>query len=768
MLKICYMDVKEMFNRMLCNNISKGYRGVVILSGEGRENLLKELLSTFINTLSNFKTEINGLFAYEENSELKIIEDINYEIDKVKYEDSIDVLGKTYDYLILVMYKALTPDDLGRLIETVQTPGVIFILTRDITRFEEIYTTFHYHLLTPPYEIEDVRKNFEKRFKNKLFQYDNILIIHNGEIIKSIEGCDIEKASIYSRKKIIIPQDKIFSERIYRICLTQDQVNSLKLLENSLKPGKKIFLITADRGRGKSALLGLYIAALCEYYIEKKTKMKIGITAPKFNNVKTLFEFIKIGLKKNNIEFKEKSSKKIIVKEKIIIEYKEPLEIIYDNYDYVIVDEAAGIGINVLYKIVNKFKKVIFSSTIHGYEGAGRSFSVRFIKYLKEKKDIEVYEYKMKEPIRYSEDDPIEKWFYDSLLLDAEPADITEEDLKSENINFYKIPIEEWFEKDDPKLRQFIGIYILAHYQNRPNDVALIADAPHHDGFALEINNKIITAIQVAYEGGIPEETIKRMLKDYKPKGNIIPDLIAKHFRDIEFPKLKGLRIVRIATHPNFQGRGFGSIALNKITEWARENGYDWIGSSFGATYELLNFWQKNGFIVVHLSPEKNKVSGEYSSVVIKPLNKKTEKIIEKVNYEFRWRLINQISDVYFDIEPKLVRKLLETPYKFKSHFDILLTDIQMERAKMYFKGPMTYEAAADIVRNLFIYYLMNTVDDRPKLSELEEEILISKILLAWSFRKISDYFNISIGKARSIVKKASKKIFDWLSKDLS
>jgi len=47
--------------------------------------------------------------------------------------------------------------------------------------------------------------------------------------------------------------------------------------------------------------------------------------------------------------------------------------------------------------------------------------------------------------------------------------------------------MKEWFYNDDPKLKNFVGIYILAHYQNKPNDIAMLADAPHHDAFCFRI-----------------------------------------------------------------------------------------------------------------------------------------------------------------------------------------------------------------------------------------------------------------------------------------
>ncbi|MEM1896030.1 MAG: GNAT family N-acetyltransferase [Nanopusillaceae archaeon] len=771
-------EILNEFKKMICNNIAKNHRGIIILSGKNYKKYIDILLKEYIDILKEQSTNLRSLFItedfygdfskrYEETK--KVFEKYNINLEKGKYSESEKYMGKTYELLILDMYKSLTPDYLGRLIGTVSGKGLIIFLIEDFNNFENSRTTFHQHLLTPPYKIEDVRNYFEIRFKRKLIEHDNILIIdtESEKILKKLNyECNILQIIPKIKKISKLPENKKFSDRIYRLCITDDQVNVLYLLENLLESGKKAFLIIADRGRGKSAILGLCISALVEYLLEKDKIVDIGITSPSIENVRTLFEFLRLGLEKNNIKY-ELSGRKIKIKNKIYIEYRSPLNILAKKYDFLFVDEAAGIGVNLLYEYLNKYKKIVFSSTIHGYEGAGRSFSVRFMKYLKERKDFEVFEYKMKEPIRYGEDDPIEKWLFDTLLLDAEPEEIDENDLKlieEKKVKFYKIPLKEWFEKEEKKLRSFVGIYVLAHYQNRPNDLAMIADAPHHDGFVLELENgKIVNAIQVAYEGQLSEETIERMLKDYKPKGNIIPDVIAKHFREKEFPKLKGIRIVRIATHPHLQGKGLGSIALEKLTQWAKEKNYDWIGTSFGVTYDLLNFWLKNGFIVVHLSPEKNRVSGEYSAIVIKPLNKKTEEIVKKLNYEFKWRLINQITDVYFDLEPKIIRRLLETSFNVKPHFNVLLTEIQKEKAKAYFKGPMTYEAAADIVRIMFLYYLMSGEKDKPKIEDLDLEILISKILLAWSFRKISKYFNINSGSVRKIIKKNAKKIFLWL-----
>lgn len=72
----------------------------------------------------------------------------------------------------------------------------------------------------------------------------------------------------------------------------------------------------------------------------------------------------------------------------------------------------------------------------------------------------------------------------------------------------------------------------------------------------------------------------------------------------------------------------------------AKAKGYDWIGSSFEATDELLRFWIKNGFIPVHLSPTRNPTSREYSAIVIKPLTEKAKSLIELIAEDFKARFI--------------------------------------------------------------------------------------------------------------------------------
>jgi N-acetyltransferase 10 len=48
----------------------------------------------------------------------------------------------------------------------------------------------------------------------------------------------------------------------------------------------------------------------------------------------------------------------------------------------------------------------------------------------------------------------------------------------------------------------------------------------------------------------------------------LIPWTISEQFQDDSFASLNGVRIIRIATHPNAQNKGYGSRALELMIKY--------------------------------------------------------------------------------------------------------------------------------------------------------------------------------------------------------
>jgi tRNA(Met) cytidine acetyltransferase len=446
-----------------------------------------------------------------------------------RYEESDRFLGTTAKILILDLVNDLKPNDVGRLIGIVEGGGLVIFMVPAWHKWDKWMTIFKQNLVVPGYS--EPRHVFISWFKRKLME-------HKGIFIFDVDEGDIIKADDYplmqaSERKIEIPEKRKFPEELYRLALTQDQVNVIHTLEKLLeKPKKKkrAIVITSDRGRGKSGAVGIASIGLATM-IKKPGRVRIIVTAPNLLNVQTFFMLALKAAEALKIKVKAiKRGDKILELhgDKFTIEYWEPIHVPKMKADIVVVDEAAGMHVPLLLEIWRHHKRMVFASTIHGYEGAGRGFSVRFLPVLQNDPKTELILVKMHEPIRYAANDPIEKWLFDALLLNAEPAELSDEDIeaiKKGDLEYVRYSAEYLFSKEgEEELRQLFGIYVLAHYRNEPDDLAILADAPHHIIRAVRIKSskKIVSALQIARECGLSDDLIEDLLRGGKTPGNII------------------------------------------------------------------------------------------------------------------------------------------------------------------------------------------------------------------------------------------------------
>ena len=772
--------------RAIRNANKLNHRRLFVLTGSDDFLIAKkaaEIINKMIHILELKQLKILYV-GYEpkkppEEIHCSIIEDAlkesRVEFSKIPFAASTVVMGRTYDVVIIDFTRDMPPNDIGRLIETTRGGGIIIFLAYPIEKWAELRTAFHRYITTIPWTLDDVRGLFIKRFIKKLMEHNGIYIFDfdNNVILKESKEPEIKEK--YVKKKVKIPQDTKISKRIYGLAVTQDQIRVLSTLEKLLDAKRKMrdesfsVIITADRGRGKSAAVGLFLGALAKMNAGKGAfgRYIILVTAPRPYNVYTLFEFAEKALKVLGEDPTVHKNPPEIRGRGYIITYIQPAEApkiaIKEKAEIIAVDEAAGIPVPILFKILKSAPKVIYSSTIHGYEGAGRGFSIRFLKNLKGMKNVRHYHVTMEEPIRYASNDPIERWLFDTLLLDAEPVKLDENDLRAITnlkVRLEKVNLEELFlgRKEDD-LRQFIGIYVFAHYRNEPKDLAIMADAPHYEAYALRVpSGRIVTSLLVALEGGLPKKVIWEIYKDKsaEPSGHLIPVAIEKHYRTITFPKLRGYRIVRIATHPDVMSKGLGSKALKELIKIAQERGFAWIGAGFGANERLLRFWLKNKFVPIHVSPMRNKVSGEYTTIVIRPLKEELEQIVREYYREFRIRLVEWLRYVHYDMEPRLARLLLkggyiwgrvERPYRYEPR----LTEVQKKRIAAYHMGILSYELASDAIQELIKAYFIDEDPDKPELDELTELVIIARVLQARTWAQTLDLVNENLTRKKAM-----------------
>ena len=140
--------------------------------------------------------------------------------------------------------------------------------------------------------------------------------------------------------------------------------------------------------------------------------------------------------------------------------------------DLLLVDEAAAILAALLRQLQQKYQRVVYATTIHGYEGSGHGFELRMS--LAGFALAALAADNPTTPLRWAVSDPLEPLLANILLLMLmrqrlyQPSHRRRSDYsRSVLLNCYK---------DEALLRQLFGLLVLAHYQTSPTDLRLLLD----------------------------------------------------------------------------------------------------------------------------------------------------------------------------------------------------------------------------------------------------------------------------------------------------
>ncbi|WP_449463329.1 GNAT family N-acetyltransferase [Tardisphaera miroshnichenkoae] len=401
------------------------------------------------------------------------------------------------------------------------------------------------------------------------------------------------------------------------------------------KSGSKILIVRGDRGRGKSAALGLGAAT----YIKSSRGANVAVISKKIESLSVLFDFFQRASGFERVDdrvFRGKNGSLRWMPIDLAPLFPPSL------LDLVIVDEAAEFPIDALLLLVRKFKKMVFATTVQGYEGSGRGFELRFAEAVKREARHAVTAVTLTTPIRFLPDDPLEKWAQETLLLRPE---LPQCDMSSLEIR--EIP------RDFKIISEFYAILAEAHYRNEPNDLAAMTDLPNRSFVGAYGGGRPLGIAELSKEGPLSEEEVRVVEQGGELPGNLIPDKLIGRSRMKGFEKYWGQRIVRIAVHPAFQRRGVGTTLLSYVEKKAREAGAAWLGASFSVGAEILSFWLKNGYVPAYISWKTVSSGGSPSVIVIKPLDQAVEDLLRERSSEIMWHWILGTPTVFKGIDPK-------------------------------------------------------------------------------------------------------------------
>ena len=390
----------------------------------------------------------------------------------------------------------------------------------------------------------------------------------------------------------------------------QPTLEQARLLQQMAEAKEEILIVTAKRGRGKSALAGLFAKQ------QLAQNQPVILTAPNKSAVNIFNEFA--GAE---------------------ITFMPPDELSQNLSDapqqfanhWLFVDEAAMIPLDILFRLTKAFKRVVLTTTIHSYEGTGRGFLLKFMS----KTDRTLRHFELFTPLRWQADDKLEAFIDDLLLCDCEdrlpqpPYDsVLAEQIQMSHCE--RIPHDQ--------IESVYGLLTLAHYRTSPLDLRRLLDAPQQQFYLAQAQDALLGCVWAVSEGGVADKTLIRQIRrgERRPRGNLVAQMLCFQAGLEEACELRSLRISRIAVQPNWQQQGFGQ---RLIAQMKQQGAVDFLSVSFGYTPELLAFWQKCGFVLVHFSESKEASSGCYSVVALCPLSEKGRVFVQRAEKQFQRNL---------------------------------------------------------------------------------------------------------------------------------
>ena len=519
---------------------------------------------------------------------------------------------------------------------------------------------------------------------------------------------------------------------VYR---STDQELAVKAIQKVVSGhAKRPLVMTADRGRGKSSAIGIAIAELA-----MERPLTIGVTAPQRASVDEIFIHAE-RIAELNLAAVTNQKNQLMINDSQII-YIAPDELLRNPQaiDLLCVDEAAAIPAPMLLSLVEQYSRMVFSTTINGYEGTGRGFEIKFKKQLKKKRP-NYRTIEMKQPIRWNHNDPLENWLSSVFLLNHNKAVDSVDVVESlTQIDYHCLPAS-LLVNDSTLSQSLFSLLVSAHYQTSPNDwISLLTDPTLFCWVGIDKNsNQLMCCALLSKEGELELDLIHAaQLGKRRPKGHLAAISLTQTLCIDEPAIQSSIRIMRIAVNPNYQQRGIGSEFIRVIENKYKQEGVDYLSTSFGSTAELNYFWKALGFHFVRLGITKDKASGTHSLLAMKPLSKKSMNWAPIVDEYFNSSFPEQLMSIFSGL-----------PYNdVLSFFNGISTKDTMsylviKRLTIFSLGGLGYELLQYELRQFILSNLAILID----LSESQKELAVAKVLQTKEWPVVIEECNL-IGK---------------------
>lgn len=625
-------------------------------------------------------------------------------------------LGGEVDALVIDAWDGFDPDAFGASIGAVHGGGLVLLLAPPLAEWPDYADPAADRIAAYPHTYGQLTGRYLRRLARIIRSSEDALLLEPHTPLPRLASSPISPPEYPAIEALELP--------------TPDQRHAITAIWRCARGHRRRpVVLTSDRGRGKSAALGIAAARLLRGGLQR-----IIVTAPSLASAATVFRHARCQLPDAH------AGRGYISTGGGALEFVAPDALLgrAESADLLLVDEAAAIPTAVLSTLLGRYTRIVFASTVHGYEGAGRGFALRFRQVL-DQKTPGWQGHWLEAPIRWAADDPAERFVFKALLLNALPAPAA----ALAGASAERCPIEaldrDLLVSDERTLNELFGLLVLAHYRTTPGDLRQLLDAPELTVWVLRHRGHVAAAALLIDEGGFPAELAEAIwLGLRRPRGHLVAQSLAAHAGLAQAPTLFGRRVLRIAVHPACQRRGLGTRLLSRVFSDADGSGIDYLAAAFGATQALVHFWARLGLRTVRLGNHREASSGNHSAIMLRPLSEAGKRLVNIAGARFAERFPTLLNEPLRDLDPALALMLLQ--HLGASATASPATD-DWEDLLAFGFGRRQYADTLVSLQRLTRYTLTNP-QLSAALSHSQQCVLLARILQQRQWTEVAGYLN--------------------------
>ena len=547
------------------------------------------------------------------------------------------VLGRETDVIVFDGFAGFDIDALGAVGGSIRGGGLLLLLMPALDNWQHFDDPAKERMTVHGYTAADVGGRWFEHLKRCLLEASGVIILsqHDG---------------VYGGGLTVAPS-LVSGEVQDADCVTADQADAVAAVTRTVRGHRRRpAVLISDRGRGKSAALGIAAARVL-----RDPGQRILVTAPRRSAAASVFLHAARLLPDSVLHQGQ------LCVASSVLEFVAPERLRSKalTASLVMIDEAAALPIPLLHDILRRYSRLAFATTVHGYEGSGRAFELRFSQHL-DQHSAGWRRVQLNTPIRWAAGDPLEEWLFRALALNARIAEsasvggVRVEDVKAKYLSQGELATQ------PDVLEQVFGLMVQAHYRTRPYDLRYLMDAPNVSVVAMFADDTVVAVALLAIEGGFDQDTASAIVDGRRrPRGHLLPESLGVHFGLEAGPTARYARIVRIAVHPAVRCRGLGSSLVSFILESSLGRGLDSVGTTFGATPALTRFWGHAGLQPLRLGVRRGTASGGHALLMLKGLSASGIDLAQSASEIFARNFRCQLADTLTLVPTEVVLEVL-------------------------------------------------------------------------------------------------------------